>query len=126
MKTEKEEWKPVPSFEEYYQVSNRGRVYILPRIDTIGRKKRGKMMKLKLKSNGMCVASFQVADRRWGTHVGMLVLTAFNRSPKKGEICYHIDRDRENNHLDNLEWWTWNELNRDEAGKFPLLINASD
>jgi len=112
---EKEKWLPVPSFEEYYQVSNMGRVYILPRIDTIGRKKRGKMMKLKLKSNGMVVAMFQVAQKRWGTHVGMLVLSVFGRAPKEGEICYHID-----------EWWTWIELNRYEAGKFPILISASN
>lgn len=38
-----------------------------------------------------------------------LVLMAFDRMPKEGEICRHLDGSKDNNHISNLKWGTHQE-----------------
>ena len=41
------------------------------------------------------------------------VLKAFDRLPKKGEICRHLDGNPSNNHISNLKWGTGKENAQD-------------
>jgi len=43
----------------------------------------------------------------WKIHV--LVLETFNRLRPYGKCCNHIDGNKLNNHISNLEWVTWSE-----------------
>lgn len=49
------------------------------------------------------------------TSVARLVLTAFVRPPKPGELARHLDDDRTNNDVTNLEWGYDSDNARDKA-----------
>lgn len=106
--TAAEEWKPVVGFAGY-EVSNCGRVRSLAiKTPCCVRRRTGRVLVL-------CVDSYgyqRVCLTRWGRAfsrtVHKLVLEAFvGRSANLQ--CNHIDCDKTNNHLGNLEWVTASE-----------------
>lgn len=116
-------WVPVNGFEGLYEVSNCGRVKSLPKAivrdknhrwgtlkqNTVTTKE--KILKLYEQScNNGKYKRHRVSLRKNGkTHymrVSTLVLTAFSREAKQGEVCRHMDGNPLNNHLDNLSWGT--------------------
>lgn len=100
-----EVFKAVPGFPGYV-VSNLGKVKSLARKDTIGRPIKEKLLKPGKNSRGyMCV----VLRRRGASHtktVHTLVATAFLGPRPEGFQVNHIDEDKRNNRLDNLEYVT--------------------
>ena len=91
----KEFWKPILGYEKYYQVSNKGRIKNI---------KTKRILKPRVHSNGylrVCLAYKGIKDK----YIHRLVLEAFI-APSNGLECNHIDCDKQNNHLTNLEWVT--------------------
>jgi hypothetical protein len=113
MDKESEAWKDIPGYEEYYQVSNLGRVRSKDRIvrHNCGGEKRvkGQIMSQLLTPNGR----FQVFLYRGGKRkiclVHRLVLLAFvGECPKNMEVR-HLNSISTDNRLSNLAYGTHSE-----------------
>lgn len=94
-----EEWKQLP---EYY-----GNIF----VSSIGNLKRRdhKPMKSWKTPNGYLRAMYSYKGRRKQFPVHVLVARAFIGKCPKGKEVNHIDRDRLNNNIDNLEYVTRQE-----------------
>lgn len=105
-----EVWKPVRDFEGLYEVSNFGNVRSLPRYST-----KGKILKQYVnKSNGYCYVHLSKRNEGFTRRVHVLVMNAFCPVQKKdgydkNHTINHIDGNKENNTLVNLEWTSQSE-----------------
>ena len=107
--------EPVKGYEEY-EVDTNGVVY----------GKNGKPLKYSLNPNGYCIVKFSINHLIKGFTIHRLVAKQFinNKDVNKTQIN-HIDGDKTNNKVDNLEWVTPKEnmehaknvLNIDRTGK---------
>ena len=109
-----EEWKPLKDYEGLYEISNKGRVLRLGRIitDSLGRKRPIKDLLLKPQiniENGYVYVHLGKGDKR--KLVSLHRLVAKNFIPKVSGKTYvnHIDGNKENNRVENLEWVTAQE-----------------
>jgi len=113
-----ENWKDIKGYEGLYQVSDHGRVKSFKRLGTPERIRkpfpdRYGYLKLNLFKNYK--ASCRKPHR--------LVAETFIPNPENKETVNHIDGNKENNHVSNLEWSTMDE-NMQHA-KQTGLINTS-
>lgn len=91
-------WKPVAGFEQYYEVSNEGRVKSL---------RTGRIRKLVPNSQSRYLTLFLVGESgKRCVYVHRLVATAFCENPNGYDCVNHKDENRQNNKADNLEWCT--------------------
>lgn len=100
-----EVWKKAYNFPDY-EVSNFGRVRSVDRIIKYSNNKEykynGKILVQKLDHNGYLTVSLQKNKKNYKVKVHRLVLSTF--SEELGEQVNHIDENKTNNHLLNLEW----------------------
>ena len=106
-----ETWKDIPEFRGSYQVSDMGRVRSVDRVVTFkdGRKRKfkGKVLKPHLSNRGYERLSLS-NDGRYNTEtVHRLVLETFEPHVNMNDLeVNHMDGNKLNNHLTNLEWVT--------------------
>jgi len=100
-----EVWKDVPNYEGLYQVSSFGRVRSLPRkhSPTI------RIMKLMVNSRGYLVIILSKYGVKKGFKLHRLIAEAFIPNSYSKPQVNHIDGDKRNNSLSNLEWCTSSE-----------------
>lgn len=110
-----EYFKDIPGYEGLYRVSQYGRVESLPRSC-----KEGRILKLINHSNGYysCGLTKRSIQKQYKVH--RLVMMAF-RGESKLEVN-HIDGNKRNNHLSNLEYCTVAQ-NAKHAFKLGLRCN---
>ncbi len=104
-----EEWRDIPGFIGTYQASSLGRVR------TLARTRGGLPIVMKPRENvkGYLVFGVVVDGSRRMRFVSRAVLSAFRGNPASPDMhADHLDGDRTNNRLDNLEWVTCTENNR--------------
>lgn len=95
-----EVWKPVVGFEDFYEVSDTGRVFSL---------RQGKVMACTLSDQGYPrVTLCSPGEKRVNTNVHKLVGQAFDIEGSGTEID-HINRDRSDNRVCNLRWCSRHE-----------------
>lgn len=96
-------WKPAKGFEGLYEVSNMGRVKSLPRKTTSG----GIMKLYTNKKNGYQYVCLCKDNKVKNRRVHILVMEAFTDYKSNGfdvnAVVDHIDGDKTNNKLDNLQ-----------------------
>lgn len=94
-------YKPIKGYEGLYEVSNLGNVKSFKRSEP-------KVLKPKM-IKGYSIVSLCIKGQRKQIAVHRLVAEAFiKRIPDKNEIN-HIDGNKTNNSVDNLEWCTHTE-----------------
>lgn len=109
MKTkEKEVWRDIPNYEQYYQVSNMGRVRSVDRtvVDSMGRKYyfKGRNLKFNKKQEYNKVTLSKDGKKR-GYNVSQLVaMTYLNHTPDGHQLVIdHINGDKLNDSVENLQ-----------------------
>jgi len=131
----KEIWKAVVGYELLYHVSNKGRVKSLERF--VYKKRNNKPVvqvykerilkpSLNKKYNYWNLPISNINDKRWKMKkVHRLVGEAFIPNPENKPQINHIDGNRLNNNLENLEWCTCQEnmTHAGETGLMPTKLN---
>jgi hypothetical protein len=103
---QEEIWKPIKGYEESYQISNLGRVRSLDRKNSLGREIKGKIMNMPIQSCGYRQVFLSKLGVKKSHRVHRLVAENFlddENFYKKGYVVDHIDNDKLNNSLNNLQ-----------------------
>lgn len=113
-------WKDVIGFEGYYQVSDSGKIRGLDRIDTLGRKVKGKILSVRTDKDGYLLVTLVKNNNAKTKKVHRVVAESFLQNPNNLPEVNHIDGDKRNNSVKNLEWCTHKE-NHVHARKTGLI-----
>lgn len=109
-----EEWRNIKRFPGY-MISNYGRV--------VGKK--GHLLKIRKDSWGYCVVGISHNNSTHTLLVHRAVAEAFIPNPNDLPQINHIDEEKSNNHVDNLEWCTasYNSSygSRNDTNSLPVL-----
>lgn len=95
-------FKDVSGLENYYQVSNEGR---------LRSKKTGRIYNLSKPKDGYPRTRICLDGVKLSVNIHRLVAVAFVPNPEGKKYVNHIDGDKTNNHATNLEWCTPSENN---------------
>ncbi len=96
----KEVWKDIEGYEGLYQVSSFGRV---KKVTT------GRILKGGKHAKGYLLVGLYKNNIRSSKTIHRLVAEAFIPNPENKPEVNHIDENKTNNSLDNLEWMTTKE-----------------
>ena len=111
-------WRPVLGFEGYYEISNTGIVRSVNRIvsgkNGSVRHIPGVIMTQQTNHKGYKCVILHKYGEHYTKFIHRLVAEAFIDNPFKLPQVNHIDTDKTNNHVENLEWIT-NEDNHKHA-----------
>ena len=104
-----EEWRDVRGYEGLYQVSSKGRVKACRKTDARGHNRNEKVMSQNLSNQGRPRVNLEKNGIRKVVFVHRLVAEAFLPNPLVKREVNHIDGDKTNNNVENLEWATRSE-----------------
>lgn len=117
-----EEWKDVAGYEEYFKISTFGNLFS---------KRTNKSLKTYVNSKGYEVVATKFGGRN-GTNVLLrvhrLVAATFIENKENKPFVNHIDGDKSNNTVENLEWCTSSEnmIHAVETGLKVYSANRDD
>lgn len=121
----KEVWKDIPEFEDY-QVSNLGNVRSKDKetIQWNGHQntkmfRKGRILK-QHKLRGYFAVGMWKDGKMYNKQIHRLVAIAFLPNPNNYPIINHIDGNKENNNISNLEWCSYSH-NVNEAYRLGLM-----
>lgn len=107
----KEIWKDIKNYEGYYQVSNLGRIKSVDRYinqyngyNYSTRIYKGKILKFSIGTRGYLKVVLQKERKVKTYNVHRLVAEAFIPNPNNLPQVNHIDENKLNNNINNLEW----------------------
>jgi len=98
-------WKDIIGYKGFYQISNLGQIKSLDKISSIGRKVKGKILKLQINSSGYYSISLCKDNKVSTKMIHQLVAIAFLKHNPNGLnlVVNHIDFNKLNNSVSNLE-----------------------
>lgn len=113
MKIVFESWKDIEGYEGMYQVSNTGKVKSVKRTASL-RKIHSRLVierlrKLAISKDGYIMVYLNKNGSVKGCYVHRLVGLAFLNNPDAKKEINHIDGNKTNNNITNLEWCTPSE-----------------
>ena len=100
---EQEQWKPIQEFNGEYEVSNLGRVRSMKRYHGMV----GRIMPQTIQRRGYYAVMFWMNNKAYCRKVHRLVIEAFTPNHDSLPCINHIDGNKLNNHVSNLEWCTY-------------------
>lgn len=98
-------WKDIKGYEGLYQVSNTGKIKSLK----FNHSNKEKIIKGNKENLGYLVVTLYKDGNRKNFKIHRLVAEAFISNPKSLPQVNHIDGNKQNNRIDNLEWCTAKE-----------------
>lgn len=109
-----EEWRPIPGYEDFYEVSNLGNVRSIDRVVLQMRINRATPISMRLKGRvlvtqlrrGRRHVSLSVDDKVKRRTVYSLVANAFLGGAKEGMVVCHNNGNPSDDRLENLRWDT--------------------
>lgn len=105
-----EQWKDIKGYEGKYQVSSLGREKSVERTSTTGQHLHEKIMKTCKDVGGYDFIGLWKDGKKKNHKIHRLVLENFKPVESMVTLdCNHIDENKDNNCLDNLEWLTRKE-----------------
>lgn len=104
-----EEWKQIQDLPvDFYYVSSEGRIKTIDHMDSLGRYKKGHIVRQSFDKYGYKRLTFHlVIDGReifFNRSIHREVAKAFLPNPKNYKQVNHIDGNKEHNNVANLEW----------------------
>lgn len=99
-----EKWKDILGYEGLYQISNLGRVKSLERTDSLNRIVEEKILKPRKDKGGYLMVNLSKDGKLKTFKVHRLVALHFLPNPNNYTEVNHIDENKENNAVSNLEW----------------------
>ena len=100
MTCKRERWKTIPGFKGIYHISDRGRLKSFKECSN------GKVLKLTNSKGDYFAITLQSKGKVRHTRIHRLVAEAFIPNPLNLPEVNHIDGNKQNNRVDNLEWCT--------------------
>lgn len=123
-------WKDIKNFEGLYQVSNTGNIRSLDAMinckGAIGideHLRRGKILKKYVGTTGYYTINLSKHSKIKVSRVHRLVAQAFIPNPNNYPCVNHIDGNKLNNNVSNLEWCTYAHNNQ-EAYRIGLKVGS--
>ena len=108
-----ESWKPVVGYEGLYEVSDLGRVRSLDRVVKGKRnskwERKGRILQQADRGNGYYAVCLHKSGTQKMYLVHRLVAVAFIPNPFNKPCVNHLDENKQNNAISNLEWATYKE-----------------
>ena len=106
-------WKDITGYEGIYQVSNTGRVRRVGdyKNQSSSWKSGYKILRAGDNGRGYLFVNLSKDNKRCRKYVHRLVAEEFIPNPMNKKTVNHIDCDKSNNSVDNLEWATYQENN---------------
>jgi hypothetical protein len=121
-----ETWKDIKGYEGIYQISNLGRVKRISNIHWCNLKYRDNYY-LKPLDNGKGYLRIKLTVKSKSRRVMLhrLIAEAFIENPNNYPFVNHIDGNKKNNNLNNLEWCTQSQncLHSVKMGTWGALLN---
>lgn len=112
-----EQWRPIPDWEGFYEISSWGKVRSLPRVVNFPDGRRSYTRPARLlgwRSRGYVrVVLVAPGKPKREAFLHDLVLETFVGPRPPGLICCHSDDDGLNNHISNLRWGTYSDNGHD-------------
>ena len=96
-------WKPIPNYENY-EVSNLGRVRSL---NYNNQTDKVRILKLTIRKDGYTQIMLNKEGKKKTYQVHRLVAEAFIPNPQSLPEVNHIDENKQNNDVSNLEWCSY-------------------
>lgn len=109
-----ETWKDITGYEGLYQVSNYGRIKSLKRKKWNGNGYHiieGKILKPTINNAGYYVVNLSKNGKKELVLVHRIVASEFLENENNLPVINHKDGNKLNNHVDNLEWTTYQHNN---------------
>jgi hypothetical protein len=104
-------WKDIPNYVGRYKASNFGRIKSVDMIlsykrhkNDLKRTRKGKILTPTKAKNGYLRVEMSINGEHKLNLVHRLIAQAFIPNPKNYEQINHIDGNKENNNVNNLEW----------------------
>lgn len=113
---DEEIWKEIQGYEGLYAVSSKGRVKNI---------KTGKVLKNRINPHGYAIVALYKGNgtKPKAVMVHRLVAQAFIPNPENLPQINHIDEDKRNNNVINLEWVSASQNQRHSAHQYSCRIN---
>ena len=102
-------WKPIVGYEEYYEVSNLGRV---KRVKGGDGTRLEKILKGARYATGYIMVGLCANSKQKNCSIHRLVAMAFLPNPENKPCVNHINGVKTDNRVENLEWSTYQENNQ--------------
>jgi hypothetical protein len=102
-----EEWRKIEGLDGYYEISNYGRIRSIDRVLTINgqdRSYRGRQLTPFANWNGYLKIVLTYKGKDYRLSIARLVAKHFIENAENKPEVNHIDFNKKNNHVSNLEW----------------------